>query len=100
MKKLAVSFALLAMSAFAGDWTGYISESKCGASHADGSQKSIDCVAGCIKSGAKPVLVTDGKVVKIANGDKVPAALYGKKVSLKGTLSGDTVTVESVAAAK
>jgi len=100
MKKLALSFAFVATAAFAGEWTGYISESKCGASHADGSAKSVNCVKACIKGGAAPVFVADGKVIKIANADKVPADLQGAKVTLKGDLKGDTVTVESVAAAK
>lgn len=100
MKKLVLSFALLATSAFAAEWTGYISDSKCGAGHSDGSAKSVACVKACVKGGLAPVFVSDGKVLKIANTAKVPEALYGMKVKLKGSLEGDTVTVASVKAAK
>lgn len=100
MKKLGLLSCLLAVSAFAGEWTGYISESKCGAKHVDGSAKSVGCVKGCIKGGAKPVFVSDGKVIQIANPDKVTEDLYGKKVSVKGDLSGEELTVASIAAAQ
>lgn len=100
MKKLGLFFAIAAVSAFAGDWTGYISESKCGASHADASAKSVSCVKACIKNGAKPVFVEDGKVIKIANADKVTEDLYGQKVKLSGNREGDTVTITSVAKAE
>ncbi len=100
MKKAVLFTMLVASAAFAAEWTGYISETKCGAKHADGSEASIKCVTGCIKGGAKPVLVTDGKVVSISNTDAVPASLYGKKVKVSGTLSGDAVTVAKISAAK
>ena len=99
MKKLGLFFAFAAVSAFGAEWTGYISETKCGAAHVDGSEKSVACVKSCIKAGAKPVLIADGKVIKIANTDKVGADLYGHKVKLDGKLDGDTVTIESVALA-
>ena len=94
MKKFAF-VALFAVSAFAAEWKGTISDSKCGAAHADASEKSMKCVNGCVKGGQKAVFVTDGKVLKIANQDKVAEHL-GHKVTLSGKLDGDTVTVDSV----
>jgi hypothetical protein len=99
MKRVGLVLAFAAMTAFAGEWTGFVSESKCGAAHVDGSEKSVNCVKACIKGGAKPVLVADGKVLKIANTDKVEEALYGLKVKVTGNLEGDTVTIESIAKA-
>lgn len=100
MKKIALFAALAAATAFAGEWTGYISDSKCGAAHSDGSAKSIACVKGCVKGGQKPVFVADGKVLKIANTDLVKEGVLGKKVNVKGELSGDTLTLSSVEEAK
>jgi hypothetical protein len=94
MKKFAF-VALFAVSAFAAEWKGTISDSKCGAAHADASEKSMKCVNACVKGGQKAVLVTDGKVLKIANQDKVAEHL-GHKVTVSGKLEGDTVTVDSV----
>jgi hypothetical protein len=100
MKKAGLVLMFSAVAAFAGDWTGYISETKCGAAHNDGSAKSVACVKGCIKGGAKPVLVVDGKVVGIANPDKVPESLYGLKAKVTGTEKDGTVTIASIEAAK
>lgn len=94
MKKVAF-IALFAACAFAGEWKGTISDAKCGAAHADASEKSMKCVNGCVKGGQKAVFVSDGKVLQIANQDKVKEHL-GHKVTLTGKLEGDTVTVESV----
>lgn len=100
MKKLSITFAFLAASAFAGEWTGYISDAKCGAAHSDGSDKSVACVKGCVKGGQKPVFVVDGKVIKIANPDKVGEAHLGQKVSVSGDLKGEELTISAIAAAK
>ncbi|HYI93036.1 MAG TPA: hypothetical protein VEX68_05800 [Bryobacteraceae bacterium] len=94
MKKFAF-VALFAASAFAAEWKGTISDSKCAAAHADASEKSMKCVNACVKGGQKAVLVSDGKVLKIANQDKVTEHL-GHKVTVSGKLEGDTVTVDSV----
>jgi hypothetical protein len=91
--------SILSVSAFAGEWTGTISDSHCGAKHAAGSEADQKCVEGCVKGGAAPVLVSDGKVLKISDASKVESFL-GKKVVVKGDLNGDTVTVASVEAAK
>jgi hypothetical protein len=100
MRKLAIVLVLSAAAALAGEWTGYVSETKCGAKHHDGSAGSIACVKGCIKGGAKPVLVVDGKVVAISNPDKVPEALYGLKVTVTGELKDDAVEIDTIDAAK
>ncbi len=100
MRKIVITFVLFAAAALAGDWTGYISETKCGAKHNDGSAASVSCVKGCIKGGAQPVLVVDGKVVPIANTAKVPEALYGLKVKVKGEMKGESVEIASIHAAK
>lgn len=100
MKKAAVMFAFCAVAGFGAEWTGYVSCAKCGAKHGDGAQASIDCVKGCIKGGAQPVLVVGDKVMKISNTAKVPETLYGLKVTVKGTLKGDAVQVASIAQAK
>jgi len=100
MKKLALTFAFCAVAAFGAEWTGYVSETHCGAKHHDGSEASVKCVKGCIKGGAKPVLVVDGKVVGIANPDKVPEKLYGLKVTVQGEMKGDDVEITSIEAAQ
>ena len=99
MKKLLATFALTAigsMSAFAGEWSGVISDSKC--KHTDASEKSIACAQKCVKGGADAVFISsDDKVLKIdkASMDKVNPHI-GHKVTVTGKVEGDTLTVESI----
>ena len=97
MKKLSILAALaagLSISAMAAEWTGYIEDQNCA------SKKemlgNVACAQSCIKRGAAAVLVTeDGKIYKIADQDKVKEAA-GKKVTLSGTMDGDTIKVASM----
>ena len=99
MKKVLVTFALAAigsMSAFAGEWTGYIADSKC--KHVDGTEAHVACTEKCIKGGADAVFVTsDNKVLKIDKDslDKVTPH-YGHKVTVTGKVDGDKLTVDSI----
>jgi hypothetical protein len=86
--------AAISTTAMAADITGYIIDEKC--STVKGMRGDADCANKCIKAGSPAVLVTDeGKVYKIAEQDKVvPDA--GKKVTLSGKLTGDTISVSNV----
>ena len=95
MKKLAITFALASVGAFAATWSGTISDANCGAKHTDASEKSMACVNKCVGGGAAAVFVTGVKVLKIANQDAVKEHL-GHKVDVTGELEGDTVTVSKV----
>lgn len=96
MKKLMILGALASISAMAADWTGYIVDKNCA------SKKEMlgneACAQSCIKRGAPAVFVTeDGKIFAIAQQDKVKD-VAGKKVTLTGTMKGDTISVDSVKA--
>ena len=103
-----VGSALTSGSAFAaaGTWTGTISDSACGASHAkmtDNGKKATDkqCTEMCVLHGAKYVFVENGKVLMIKNQDFAGLKQYaGDRVMLSGDRSGDTITVTKVASAK
>jgi hypothetical protein len=101
MKKLLVATALLAlgsMSAFAAEIKGTIVDSMCAAKHADASEKSMACVEKCVKGGSAPALVTaDGKILKLdeASKEKVMTHL-GHKVTIMGTVDGDTLKIDSI----
>ena len=94
---------VFATSCFAGTWTGQISDSSCGASHAKmmsqgGKMKTTrDCTLGCVKSGSKYVFVSAGSVYQIENqsfADLEKRA--GQMVELTGDMKGDTVTVSKI----
>lgn len=94
----AAAFALAAE----GSWTGYISDSQCGAKGMEA--KHADCATKCVKDhGAKYVFVNeaDKKVYAIDAQDKV-AAHAGHHVTVKGTIEGDNLKLSGIemAAAK
>jgi hypothetical protein len=78
-----------------GTWTGYISDSNCGAKGAN--DKARECTTRCVKGGAKYVFVNDAdkKVYVVDAQDKV-ADHAGHHVTVKGTVEGDTLKLESI----
>ena len=85
----------LAVSLMAENFTGVVMDQKCSGQAA--MKTNSACIEKCIKGGSPAVLVApDGKVYKIANQDKVTAEA-GKSVTVDGKLSGDTITVASIA---
>jgi hypothetical protein len=83
-----------------GSWTGYISDSACGAKGAN--DKHAECAAKCVKEkGAKYVFVNDAdhKVYAIDAQDKV-AAHAGHHVTVKGNVDGDNLKLASLEMAK
>ena len=94
------------VSAETGTWTGTISDSGCGASHdamTEHGKKGNDkqCTQMCLMKGAKYVFVNDGKVLMIKNQNLADLKKFaGDRVTVSGDLSGDTLTVAKIAAAK
>ncbi len=94
--------ALAALPALAGDaksasWTGWITDSHCGAKGAN-AQHTKSCVADCTKGGGKVVFYNnaDQKLYEI---DKTADALehIGHEVVVTGVLDGDKIKVEKIA---
>jgi hypothetical protein len=98
MKKIAAAglfISLFSVGAFADSWSGIISDEHCGAKHTALTADDKECIAKCAKGGAAAVFVAGDKVLKIENQDAVAKHL-GHKVTITGTLKGDTVHVDSV----
>jgi hypothetical protein len=94
MKKVLSVFAFCAIGAMAADWSGTIMDEKCSTNKA--MKENAACAARCIKGGQAAVLVTDdGKIYKIADQAKV-VEHAGHKVTISGTMDGDTIKVDSV----
>ena len=95
--KLALAASLFAVSAMAESWTGTISDAKCGAAHADASEKSMACAKACVKRGGEAVFVVGDKVLKFDAASKEKIADHvGHKVVVDGSLHEGVVTVASV----
>ena len=81
-----------------GSWTGWISDSQCGAKGANDKAGTAECTTKCVKEhGAKYVFVNDAdkKVYTISDQDKV-AAHAGHHVAVKGSVEGNALTVASI----
>jgi hypothetical protein len=97
LKRIVLAFVLVlslfTVTSFAAEMTGYISDSKCGAKGEKDAH--ADCAVKCVKGGASPVFVSDGKVYKIDDVTKVQDHV-GHKVTITGELKGDTIQVQEV----
>ena len=85
--------SLFAFTSWGAEMTGYISDSKCGAKGA--SDSHAGCAVKCVKGGAAPVFVSEGKVYKISDPAKVLDHV-GHKVTITGEVKGDRVEVQEV----
>ena len=85
-------------------WTGQISDSMCGGSHAKmmashtgAKMTAHECTNACVKGGAKYVFISKGKTYNIANQDDADLQVHaGHTVRLTGSMDGDTITVTKI----
>lgn len=97
---LAAGLSLAGEKGKAGSWTGWVTDTHCGAKSAD-TGKHDACAKKCVEGmGAKYALynAADKKVYVLDPQDKA-AAHAGHQVTVKGTVAGDTITIGSIAAA-
>jgi hypothetical protein len=102
-KTLALLFAAAALS-FGATFTGVITDNMCdNADHKDMKMgNDAKCVVECVKGMNGKYVLYDAaakKSYKLSD-QKTPEKFAAKKVTVTGTLEGDTITVQSIAAAK
>jgi len=95
MRNIFLLTALFASAAFAETYTGVISDDACGAKHTAATAADQRCAASCIKSGGKAVFVSGDKVYAIDN-QAVVKGHEGQKVTITGTMTGESVHIDSV----
>ena len=65
------------------------------------SEANSKCIAGCLKGGADPVLVRDGKILTFDADSKEKAkAFAGQNVKVNGTVEGSMIKAESISKAE
>ena len=80
--------------------TGTVSDAMCGKKHMMAGKSAADCTRECIKEGSDYALVVGDKVYTL-KGDKAAIDKFaGANVTVKGKLSGSTVTMESIKGAQ
>lgn len=78
---------------------GVVTDQMCGAKHMmDGG--AAKCTRACVKMGSPYALVVGNKIYTLKGHSTELYNLAGQNVAVKGTVSGTTVDVSSVAAAK
>jgi hypothetical protein len=94
----AIALVLAAPSFAAESWTGWITDSHCGAKGAN-AKHSKACVEKCAKDGK--VVFYNNADQKLYDIDKADLALehVGHEVTVTGTLDGSSIKVDSIAAA-
>jgi hypothetical protein len=80
--------------------TGVVTDDMCGAHHMMPGASPATCTRECVKRGAKFALAVGDKVYVLSGKKAELDALAGKKATVKGNLSGNTLAVASIAAAK
>jgi hypothetical protein len=97
MLALAGAFAAVAQQQ---SRAGVVTDSMCGGTHMAKDKTPAECTQMCVKDGMKYALAADKKVYTLKGHEAELAKLAGQRVTVKGTLKGDTVTIESVLPAK
>lgn len=80
--------------------TGVISDSMCGRTHMAKDKTAAECTRLCVKQGSTYALVVEQKVYTLEGHEAELDKLAGERATVKGKVSGNTVSVESVTAAK
>ena len=80
--------------------TGTVSDAMCGAHHMEKDKSEAECTRDCVKKGTKYALVVGKKVYTLDGHEAALDKLAGARATVKGSLMGEMVMVESVAAAK
>ncbi len=104
MLAVAVLFAAVAVrvqaAGAATTLTGVVSDAMCGAHHMAKNKSAAECTRGCVKRGEKYALVVNKKVYTLQGHEADLDKYAAQKVTVKGSVTGSTVTVESVTPAK
>lgn len=79
--------------------TGKVTDVACGAEHKMKNMSAADCARACAKKSGWALVVGD-KVYKLQGHEEDFDKYAAENVTVKGTLSGDTMMVTSVAPAK
>jgi len=76
--------------------TGIVSDPMCGAKHMAKDKSPAECTRICVKQGMKYALVTGSKVYLLEGHGAELDKFAGERATVKGTVAGETVTVQSV----
>lgn len=77
-------------------FSGVISDDHCGARHDMGSGRSpAECTRLCVRNGGHYVILSGDKVYNLAGRDDL-TAVAGERVTITGSLTGDTMEIKTI----
>ena len=80
-------------------FSGLVTDDRCGARHDMGSDKSpSECAKACVRNGAKYALVDGDRTYTLEGDAEQLGKVAGLRVTVVGSLDGDTIQVSSIAA--
>ena len=97
---MVLAAGMLLAAGKSGSWEGTVSDAMCGKKHSMAGMSDKDCTLACVSKGSKFALVVGDKVYTLDGNTEGLKDYAGDKAKVTGKLSGDTITVESVAAGK
>lgn len=80
--------------------TGTVTDAMCGAHHMMKDATAAQCTRACIKQGADFALASGGQVYVLKGGKSQFDKFAGQNVNIKGTVKGNTISVNSIETAK
>ncbi len=80
--------------------TGVVSDAMCGQTHMMKDKPAAECLRYCVKQGTKYALVVGKSVYTLEEHEAELDKYAAQKVTVKGTLKGEILTVESVVPTK
>ena len=87
-------------SAKQGTFNGVITDSMCGAKHMMKDKSAAECTRICVKQGSDYALVVGNKVYTLKGNASDLDKYAGERVTVKGSVSGNTIYAESIATGK
>src|SRR5579864_8728932 len=76
--------------------SGVVSDAICGAKHMMTDKSAAECARECVKKGSAFALVSGDKLYTLQGHEAELDKYAGQRVSVSGTLKGDTITVTAV----
>src|ERR1700704_716892 len=80
-------------------YTGTVTDTICGTKHMMKGMSDAECAKMCVEHGGDYALAVGSKMYTLRGNKENIAKFAGSKVQINGTVTGDTITVDSIVSA-
>jgi len=78
------------------NFTGLVSDDRCGAKHVDTSKSAAECVRACTRNGGKYSLLNGDTTYALKGMEDQISVVAGERATISGTLQGNVINVSSI----